>query len=397
MPTISRPTRRHDFEIAVVCALPLEYDAAILVFDEFWDEEGDVYGRAPGDPNTYTTGRIGQYNVVLVLLSNMGTISSAGATASLRSSYTGLRLALLAGICGGVPGVGDAEIILGDVVISKTVVQYDFGKQYPGSFVRKDTLEDNLGRAAKDVRNLVAIFETEHGRDRLHSGAVQVLAQIQAEAAAKKRLRTKYGRPPASEDRLFEAEYVHMHRDTNTCGCADGTLACEEARDSSCEQLACDNARLLHRERLDDDPEFDIFVGRIGSDDSVVKSGRDRECLAKAHGLIAFEMEGAGVWDEVPSIVVKGVCDYADSHKNKRWQMYAAATAASVMKALLMRYTRTDAAEDAGSGRERDEGGAVSSSAPSNGPGSVSNGRISGRNVVFGNNITGGTTTMNFG
>ncbi len=28
-------------------------------------------------------------------------------------------------------------------------------------------------------------------------------------------------------------------------------------------------------------------------------------------------MEGAGVWDEVPYIVIKGICDYADSHKNK--------------------------------------------------------------------------------
>ncbi|KAF6803471.1 phosphorylase superfamily protein [Colletotrichum sojae] len=369
MATTSRPTRRHDFEIAVVCALPLEYDAAVLVFDEFWDEEGDTYGRAPGDSNTYTTGRVGQYNIVLVLLSNMGTISSAGATASLRSSYTSMRLALLTGICGGVPGEGGAEMILSGVVISKTVVQYDLGKQYPGGFVRKDTLEDNLGRAAKDVRNLVAIFETEHGQDRLQSGAARVLVLIQAEAAAKKRL---YSR-------------------------RNGALACEKARESSCEQLGCDTARPLHRERVDNDPEFDIFVGRIGSGDSVVKSGRDRERLAKAYGLIAFEMEGAGVWDEVPSIVIKSVCDYADSHKNKKWQTYAAATATSVMKALLMRYTRTDAAGDAGSRRERDEGGAVSSSAPSSGPGSVSNGRVSGRNVVFGNNITGGTTTMNFG
>ena len=28
-------------------------------------------------------------------------------------------------------------------------------------------------------------------------------------------------------------------------------------------------------------------------------------------------MEGAGDWDEMPCIVVKGVCDYADCHKHK--------------------------------------------------------------------------------
>ncbi|OBR14490.1 Nucleoside phosphorylase [Colletotrichum higginsianum IMI 349063] len=98
-----RPRRRDEFEIAVVCALPLEFDAAALAFDEFWDDDGDTYGRAPGDTNTYTTGRIGQYNVVLSLLSTMGKVSAASAASSLRSSYTGLRLALLTGICGGVP------------------------------------------------------------------------------------------------------------------------------------------------------------------------------------------------------------------------------------------------------------------------------------------------------
>ncbi|KAH6972592.1 hypothetical protein EDB80DRAFT_531939, partial [Ilyonectria destructans] len=73
-----------------------------------------------------------------------------------------------------------------------------------------------------------------------------------------------------------------------------------------------------------------------------LKSGEDRNRIAKRHGLLAFEMEGAGVWDAVPCIIVKGVCNYADSHKNKRWQNFAAATAASTIKALLERYTRTD-------------------------------------------------------
>ncbi|OAQ59479.1 hypothetical protein VFPPC_10536 [Pochonia chlamydosporia 170] len=50
-------------------------------------------------------------------------------------------------------------------------------------------------------------------------------------------------------------------------------------------------------------------------------------------------MEGAGVWDELPScMIIKGVCDYADSHKSKGWQRYAAATAASTAKALLGKY-----------------------------------------------------------
>ncbi|KAJ0379426.1 hypothetical protein COL26b_002269 [Colletotrichum chrysophilum] len=57
--------------------------------------------------------------------------------------------------------------------------------------------------------------------------------------------------------------------------------------------------------------------------------------MAQQHGIIAFEMEGAGVWDEIPCIIVKSVCDYADSHKNKKWQGFAAMAAASATKAVL--------------------------------------------------------------
>ncbi|OCL06966.1 hypothetical protein AOQ84DRAFT_273248, partial [Glonium stellatum] len=66
-----------------------------------------------------------------------------------------------------------------------------------------------------------------------------------------------------------------------------------------------------------------------------MKSGYHRDEIAAREKVIAFEMEGAGVWDNFSTIVIKGVCDYADSHKNKMWQRYAAATAAPCMKAFL--------------------------------------------------------------
>jgi nucleoside phosphorylase len=70
-----------------------------------------------------------------------------------------------------------------------------------------------------------------------------------------------------------------------------------------------------------------------------MKSDEDRDQIAATEKVIGFEMEGAGVWDSFPCVVIKGVCDYADSHKNKRWQGYAAATAAACMKAFLKDWT----------------------------------------------------------
>ena len=45
-------------------------------------------------------------------------------------------------LCGAPIGTGGEEILLGDVIISTGIIQYDFGRQLPDRFIRKDTLED---------------------------------------------------------------------------------------------------------------------------------------------------------------------------------------------------------------------------------------------------------------
>ncbi len=72
-----------------------------------------------------------------------------------------------------------------------------------------------------------------------------------------------------------------------------------------------------------------------------MKSGEDRDQIARVEKIIAFEMEGAGVWEKFHHcLVIKGIAaDYADSHKNKAFQLYAAATAAACMKAFLEVWT----------------------------------------------------------
>ncbi|KAJ0368502.1 hypothetical protein COL26b_010785 [Colletotrichum chrysophilum] len=274
--------------------------------------------------------------------------------ASFRSSYTELKLALLVGICGGVPNPGtEKEVLLGDVIISKTVVQYDFGRQNPHRFTTKDTLDDSLGRPNKDIRSLLASLETERTFERLERRTAEILTGIQQTAAQAGRKRTRYPYPGAAQDGLFSPNYEHRHRDDADCGC-DHTWICDTAPDASCIELECDKTHLVLRESLEIKKQLEregntaeaqephILIGRVGSGNAVMKSGAHRDEIAQRYNLIAFEMEAARAWDEVPCVVVKGVCDYADSHKNKKWQAFAAATAASSMKALLELYIQTD-------------------------------------------------------
>lgn len=62
---------------------------------------------------------------------------------------------------------------------------------------------------------------------------------------------------------------------------------------------------------------------------------RDQIALNLGDGCICFEMEAAGLMDNFPCLVIRGICDYADTHKNDRWQNYAAIAAAAYAKELL--------------------------------------------------------------
>ncbi|KAF5122380.1 hypothetical protein E5D57_012857 [Metarhizium anisopliae] len=349
-----KPTSREDFRIAIICALPCEADAVTLLFDEFWDNDGDTFGRARGDTNTYITGHLGSHNVVLAIPPAMGTTNATATAACLRSSFPRLKLTLIIGVCGGVPKINGSDVFLGDVVISKTIVQYDYGRQYPGHFAVKKTIDDSLGRANKDIRGLLASVETEFGHERLQGKAVVYLKSLQ-ETAIRKRRRAKYHYPGMTGDKLFLPNYRHLHQ--KSCDtCRDrSTHICEPATKASCEDLDCNDAYLVKRERLNagSSPDPVIFIGCLGSGNTVMKSGKDRDRISAEHGIIAFEMEGAGVWDEMPCIVIKGICDYSDSHKNKAWQDYAAATAAAAARALLERYTREDGDAAAGGSRRK--------------------------------------------
>ncbi|KAK6357532.1 hypothetical protein TWF718_001841 [Orbilia javanica] len=344
-----RPANREDFRIAIICALPIEYNAVSLLIDQWWDEEGNTYGRAQGDPNTYRNGRLGEHNVVLLLLPKMGKSSAAGSTASLRSSYYNISLALLVGICGGVPSVGKREILLGDVIIGERIFQYDFGRQYRGQHVPKDAGEGNLGNLNRDLSSLIIYFKTEPGRQEAQKKGAEYLRALQ-KTSIDTQCETNYSYPGTSQDRLFPVTYQHKHQEPVECPSCTGETEsyCREADKMACIDLGCDDDMVVRRQRLkkkknlgseEEKQRPEVFVGNIASGDTVMRSSEHRDSIAGQGNIIAFEMEGAGAFDESPSLVVKGVCDYADSHKNKDWQPFAAATAASVAKAILERYT----------------------------------------------------------
>ncbi|KAL2829086.1 hypothetical protein BJY01DRAFT_240744 [Aspergillus pseudoustus] len=336
-----RPSNRDNFTIAIICALTFEAEAVEDLFDETYDRLGEYYGKQPRDDNAYVNGRIGKHNVVLCYMPGMGKGSAASVASSLKISYKRVEVALVVGICGGAPYPSSSrEIFLGDVIISDSVVQYDFGRQYPGGFEKKTGVKDTLGRPNTAIRSKLAGLKARRSRKDLQEKLSRHLQTLQESLPDWFR--------PTVDDILFEASYEHKHYDLKTaCLCLDSASEdiCKAAINLTCTLLNCDLARVCRRRLPTEHSSPSVHIGTVASADTVMKSGEHRDRLVESEGVIGFEMEGAGVWDNISCIIIKGVCDYADSHKSKAWQAYAAATGAAAAKSFL-EYWEPTAQED---------------------------------------------------
>ncbi|KAG8630848.1 hypothetical protein KVT40_002467 [Elsinoe batatas] len=343
----ARPSDRSAFEIAIICALVPEANAIQAIFDHIWDDEDDeaYIGRAAGDLNQYTVGKIGKHYVVLAYLPDMGSTSAATLSSTLAMSFPNIRLAIVAGVCGGVPRPPhyEKDIFLGDLVVSTAIIQYDFGRQHPKGFEKKHEVLDNPGRPLRELRGFVKKMETNRDYQKTQKEIINTIADIQKRSE-------EMAHPGNEGDILFAADFQHKHHTSDPPDCACGQQddeICQEAREATCTTLQCKGPVVLDRKRprtahLDVTSETHvpaIHVGYFGSANTVMKSGRHRDDTSKTHKVIALEMESVGVWEVFPCcLVVKSVSDYADSHKNKTWQPYSALVAAAGVKALLQKW-----------------------------------------------------------
>ncbi|QGI78459.1 hypothetical protein CEK25_005188 [Fusarium fujikuroi] len=333
-PVSSHPLQ---IDIAILCALTLEADAVEALFDGHWT---GGYNRSEGDTNTYTLGVIGRHGVVLVHMPGMGTTHSANVATCCRSTFPGISLALMVGICGGVPFLQDGtELLLGDVVISDGLVRYDFARQYPDGCLIKNSVSESARKLPVEILGYLAKLKGLNARRRLRERATEYLTTLSNVLGVLD--------PGVENDILFESTYSHKHHPPSSCNICIGDsgvltgMICGQARSASCKELRCDIGRSVARKRRRGATGNQVNLypavhfGKFGSGDKVMKSGEDRDRIARSEGIIAFEMEGGGAWDILPCVIIKGICDYSDSHKDKRWQAYAASTAAACTRAFL--------------------------------------------------------------
>ncbi|KAH8435412.1 uncharacterized protein LDX57_013042 [Aspergillus melleus] len=304
------PPALEEYQIGWICALPVEAAAAHEMLDETF---GSLEEQDNADTNIYTLGRIGKHYIVIACLGAPYGTTSATTVANhmMRTFSQSLRIGLMVGIGGGIPSATQ-DIRLGDVVISYPtgscggVLQHDMGKiNENGKRTRTSSLNSppRLLLAAVNQMRAAALRD-----DPLY------LSYIQQAVQRTTRTRQNFGRPDPQHDRLFQIQYEHL---SDSATCDDCSVEWEVPRGK----------------RQDNDPQ--LHYGIIASGNTVIRHSGVREQLRKETGALCFEMEAAGLMQDFPCIVIRGICDYADSHKNKQWQGCAALVAASYTKELL--------------------------------------------------------------
>ena len=301
------------YTVAWLCALPeSEQVAAVLALDQrHQDPPQDA-----DDDNSYFFGSIGGHNIVIGCMppAQPGLVSASRLVGPMTRSFTNLKIWLFVGIGGGVPHYppcenADDDIHLGDVVIgysedtgAPAVVQWDMERRLEGSE------HENLSNLDKPDRRLLGAL----GKLVTKHECGETLFDHHLEKIIEKN--PKFQHPGLDKDKLFQRTYRHG-----------------KSKDCS----LCDEKRVITRPKRAS-TKLVYHRGTIVSGNSVMKNGMKRDKIGKKFNARCFEMEAAGVMDQTRCLVMRGIADYADGHKNWEWHRFAAAAAAALAKDFLL-------------------------------------------------------------
>jgi hypothetical protein len=220
------------------------------------------------------------------------------------------------------------------LIFTGGVIKYDRGKVVSGGEFKHMGL---LNMPPSILTNAVAKLRGIHEKKRnsIARNITSMINKILEDEDANPDFAEQYRCPSLVYDQLFHHDYEHSDSVDATAGSGQEMETYDE--DSDANPLPCPNCektRLVRRKpRKISDPV--IHYGTIASADQVMRHGATRERIRKEYSVLCFEMEAAGLMNDFPCLVIRGICDYSDTHKHKVWQRYAAATAAGYAKELL--------------------------------------------------------------
>ncbi|EHK40497.1 hypothetical protein TRIATDRAFT_153453, partial [Trichoderma atroviride IMI 206040] len=311
------PRRTYDdYTIGWVATIP----SGVAAFRALLDEEHESLPPQDDlDDNSYVLGRMGGRNVVLAYPGESKSTLAAEIVSNMAYSFPKIQLRLIVGVGGGAPQPEPdpkKDIRLGDVVVgfpngeNNCVVQWEKSTGEEGSFVVTCHLNGPPPVFIEAIEELKSVHAAENGTMQRY-----IDEAIQSNSPGMETF--KY--PGLEKDRLFRSGYIHKAvKPKSADGCA-----------------ACDREKIIERTTREPSHVM-VHYGQIASSNKAMKASKKRDSLRKEWGVLCFEMEAAGLTNDLPFLLIRGICDYSDSHKNNEWRPFASLTAAAYSKDLLM-------------------------------------------------------------
>jgi nucleoside phosphorylase len=236
-----------------------------------------------------------------LVLTNVGMGNNIAATRAsiLLGHFPNVKSLIMVGIAGGIPNpdkIND-HVRLGDIVVSNEqgVIQYDY------------------------IENKIEKVEYRNPPRPPSASLVEAVRYLEAEEIL--------GNRPWEVYIDHALSFLKIERPSES----DDKLYCSKNQDEVIEHPK-------DKKRINDKPK--VFIGPIASANILQKNPMTRDELRERFKVKVIEMEASGIADatcthDVGYLVVRGICDYCDSHKNDDWQQYAAVVAAAYTRALI--------------------------------------------------------------
>ncbi|PQE30277.1 Ankyrin repeat protein [Rutstroemia sp. NJR-2017a WRK4] len=301
-----------EYQIGIICALATETIAVVGMLDN----RHATLKTPLSNEYAHHLGTMEGFSVTILCLPEIGTSSAAAAVSKMTAAFTSIKLVILVGVAGGIP----PRVRKGDVIVtvpdqrSSGVTQWDLSTATEGGqFAIKGSLNRPPNFAIAAI-NLLKMKHVMEGTDR-----PKYLEAFRTNYPGLK----KYHTPDQLQDNLYESDYIHVT--------AKGSGDTDNSGETCCQ--LCDRTKIVQRSPRG----MVVHYGAIATGNAVIRDAALRDKLNMNLGghVLAVEMEAGGLMNNFPCVVVRGICDYCDSHKDKTWQAHAATNAAVVAKELL--------------------------------------------------------------
>ncbi len=283
-----------DIKIGIITALPKECAAMKMMMHEV----EECFFNDKGAGHRFFVGKLksanGKNHRVALGLCGMGNNKAAIRATNMLNHFKSIDSIIMTGIAGGIPSFQNdgKQVRLGDIVVSYGVIQYDFVKE---TFESTD-VRSNSAKPSAQLLEAVDVMKT-YEYENIYSWH-EYLDEFSS--------KEPFTKPASDTDELYDLE----------------DRLCKHPYDSTRTEY----------------PK--VFMGGIASANNLLKNPEKRNMLKESYDVLAVEMEASGIADatwnhDTGYLVIRGICDYCDKHKNDVWQEYAALVAAAYTRALI--------------------------------------------------------------